>query len=188
MRVCAPRRRRRSRARTCRRVRNAARRAPRAALASAAPSGSPRRASKRAPARALTRFEELIALAAEKRDIAMKSALERDVRLVRFEDGQLEIALEASAPKTLVGDLQQAARLDRPALDGRRLRRTGRAVAARAGGRAQGELKHGVRSDPLVQAVLTRFPGAEIVEVRPPAAAQPATTAGQPRTEATIDG
>ena len=28
------------------------------------------------------------------------------------------------------------------------------------------ELKDGVRADPLVQAVLTRFPGAEIVDVR----------------------
>jgi DNA polymerase-3 subunit gamma/tau len=37
------------------------------------------------------------------------------------------------------------------------------------------ELKDGVRSDPLVQAVLTRFPGAEIVDVRaqPGAAAAP---------------
>lgn len=31
------------------------------------------------------------------------------------------------------------------------------------------ELKDGVRGDPLVQAVLTRFPGAEIVDVRTPA-------------------
>jgi DNA polymerase-3 subunit gamma/tau len=30
------------------------------------------------------------------------------------------------------------------------------------------ELKDGVRADPLVQAVLARFPGAEIVDVRPP--------------------
>ena len=29
------------------------------------------------------------------------------------------------------------------------------------------ELKDGVRTDPLVQAVLARFPGAEIVDVRP---------------------
>jgi DNA polymerase-3 subunit gamma/tau len=29
------------------------------------------------------------------------------------------------------------------------------------------ELKRGVRSDPLVKAVLERFPGAEIVAVRP---------------------
>jgi DNA polymerase III subunit gamma/tau len=28
------------------------------------------------------------------------------------------------------------------------------------------ELEQGVRADPLVQAVLTRFPGAEIVDVR----------------------
>ena len=37
----------------------------------------------------------------------IKSALERDVRLVRFEDGRLEIALEPSAPKTLTGDLSK---------------------------------------------------------------------------------
>ena len=37
----------------------------------------------------------------------MKMALERDVRLVRCEDGQLEIALEPSAPKTLVHDLSR---------------------------------------------------------------------------------
>jgi DNA polymerase-3 subunit gamma/tau len=30
------------------------------------------------------------------------------------------------------------------------------------------ELKDGVRADPLVQAVLQRFPGAEIVDVRQP--------------------
>jgi DNA polymerase-3 subunit gamma/tau len=33
------------------------------------------------------------------------------------------------------------------------------------------ELKDGVRADPLVQAVLERFPGAEIVDVRPPSGA-----------------
>ena len=35
------------------------------------------------------------------------------------------------------------------------------------------ELKNDVRGDPLVQAVLARFPGAEIVEVRPPPSAAP---------------
>jgi DNA polymerase-3 subunit gamma/tau len=33
------------------------------------------------------------------------------------------------------------------------------------------ELKDGVSADPLVQAVLARFPGAEIVDVRPPSGA-----------------
>jgi DNA polymerase III subunit gamma/tau len=37
----------------------------------------------------------------------------------------------------------------------------------------QAELKTGVRADPLVQAVLARFPGAEIVDVRKGAAALP---------------
>src|SRR5207248_17274 len=50
--------------------------------------------------RALARFEDLVALAEEKRDLATRTALERDVRLVRFEDGKLEIALEPGAPKT----------------------------------------------------------------------------------------
>ena len=37
----------------------------------------------------------------------------------------------------------------------------------------QAELKTGVRADPLVQAVLARFPGAEIVDVRKGAAGLP---------------
>jgi DNA polymerase III subunit gamma/tau len=123
-------------------------------------------------ARALETFEDLIALAAEKRDLAIKSALERDVRLVRFEDGRLEIGLEASAPKTLTGELS------RKLADW-----TGRRwiiiVSAEPGmpslyAQAQArkaELKDDVRGDPLVQAVLARFPGAEIVDVRPPAGA-----------------
>jgi DNA polymerase-3 subunit gamma/tau len=43
------------------------------------------------------------------------------------------------------------------------------------------EMKDGVRSDPLVQAVMERFPGAEIVDVRPPAgpaSEQPSETTG----------
>jgi DNA polymerase-3 subunit gamma/tau len=153
-------------------------------LASAAPLQEPvaRGAEETAPARALNRFEDLIALAAEKRDVSLKSALERDVRLVRFEDGQLEIALEPSAAKLLVGDLSKK-------LHDWTGRRWMVVVSAEPGApslRSQAEerktqLKSDARSDPLVQAVLTRFPGAEIVEVRPPAGA-PATTDDLPET------
>jgi DNA polymerase-3 subunit gamma/tau len=139
-------------------------------LASAAPLQEPvtRGAEENAPARALNRFEDLIALAAEKRDLSLKSALERDVRLVRFEDGQLEIALEPSAAKMLVGDLSKK-------LHDWTGRRWMVVVSAEQGApslRTQSDerktqLKSDARSDPLVQAVLTRFPGAEIVEVRP---------------------
>ena len=117
--------------------------------------------------RTVKTFEDLIGLAAEKRDLSIKSALERDVRLVRFEDGALEIALEAGARKTLIGELSK-----------KLADWTGRhwivAVSAEAGSpslRAQAEMrkaemKDGVRGDPLVQAVMERFPGAEIVDVR----------------------
>jgi DNA polymerase-3 subunit gamma/tau len=123
----------------------------------------------------LASFEDLVALAAEKRDVAIKSALERDVRLVRFEDGKLEVALEPGARQTLVGNLSKK-------LSEWTGRRWLVAVSAEPGMpslRAQvearkAELKDGVRADPLVQAVLTRFPGAEIVDVRPPSGA-PAT-------------
>jgi len=112
----------------------------------------------------------LIGLAAEKRDLSIKSALERDVRLVRFEDGTLEIALEAGARKTLIGELSKKLAV----WTGRRWMV---AVSAETGSpslRAQAEMrkaemKDGVRADPLVQAVMERFPGAEIVDVRPPA-------------------
>ncbi|MGB7019446.1 MAG: DNA polymerase III subunit gamma/tau, partial [Xanthobacteraceae bacterium] len=120
--------------------------------------------------RAVKSFADLLALAAEKRDLTMKSALERDVRLVRFEDGTLELALEPSARKTLVQELSKK-------LADWTGRRWMVAVSAEAGQpslRAQAdarkaELKDVVREDPLVQAVLQRFPGAEIVDVRPPA-------------------
>jgi len=122
--------------------------------------------------RSLQSFEALVALATEKRDLTLKSALERDVRLVRFEDGRLEFSLEPSAQKSLTGELS------------RKLAEwTGRRwmviVSAEQGmpslytqaQTAKAELKDSVRADPLVQAVLTRFPGAEIVGVRPPAGA-----------------
>jgi DNA polymerase III subunit gamma/tau len=101
------------------------------------------------------------------RDLQTKTALERDIRLVRCEDGRLEIALEPSASKALVGEL------------GRKLSDwTGRrwmvVVSAEAGQptvRSQQDarrsaLETDVRTDPLVQAVLAKFPGAEIVAVR----------------------
>ena len=51
-----------------------------------------------APAARIASFPELVALAGEKRDLLTKAAhLEADVRLVRFEDGRLEVAMERTA-------------------------------------------------------------------------------------------
>jgi DNA polymerase III subunit gamma/tau len=117
--------------------------------------------------RPIASFAELIAAVAEHRDLTLKTALERDVRLVRFEDGRLEVALEPSASKALIGDL--ARRLGE--LTGRRWMvalssEPGEPPVRTQQEARQAELKHGVQADPLVQSVLARFPGAEIVAVR----------------------
>jgi DNA polymerase-3 subunit gamma/tau len=113
------------------------------------------------------RFEELIAFVGERRDLQLKAALERDVRLVQFEDGRLEIALEPSASKTMIGDL--ARRLT--ALTGRRWMVAVSAEPGQPTVKAQIDareeaFRRGVQADPLVQHVLARFPGAQVVAVR----------------------
>ena len=60
-----------------------------------------------APVLRITTFPQLVALAGEKRDILTKQALESDMRLVRFEDGRLEVALERNAARGLVNDLSR---------------------------------------------------------------------------------
>ena len=111
-------------------------------------------AGEAAPTLTIGSFEQLIALAQEKRDIGVKMALERDVRLVRCEDGQLEIALEATAPRTFVHDLQRKL----TAWTGKRwivvVSQEQGAATVRAQSEArQAEIERGVQSDPLVQAV-----------------------------------
>jgi DNA polymerase-3 subunit gamma/tau len=142
----------------------------RSSLAPAAqPASQPVAPSAEAQALVINRFEELIALAVQKRDLGMKAALERDVRLVRCEDGRLEIKLEKSAANTLVNDLSRKLALWTN-------RRWMVVVSAEEGQPTikaqnearQAELKTGVQADPLVQAVMARFPGAEIVGVRQP--------------------
>jgi DNA polymerase-3 subunit gamma/tau len=156
------------------RARFEAARGPEAAAATAATAAAPRAALAIEPVAAsagapiaIGRFEDVIALAGEKRDLMLKAALERDVRLVRIEDGRLELALEPGAPKALVNDLS------RKLADwtGRRWMvvvsgETGAPTLKAQAELRQQELATGVAADPLVQAVLSRFPGAQIIDVR----------------------
>jgi len=133
----------------------------------AAPMAEAARAPSAPSVPSIVRFEDLIALATARRDLVIKAALERDVRLVRIEDGTLEIALESGASKTLVNDLARK-------LGEWTGRRWMVIVSAERGAPTlrsrieadRRELLRGVHADPLVQAVLTRFPGAEILDVR----------------------
>jgi DNA polymerase-3 subunit gamma/tau len=118
-------------------------------------------------ARRIASFPELVALAGEKRDLLTKAALEADVRLVRIEDGRLEVALERSAARTLINDLSRK-------LEQWTDRRWTVIVSNETGQptlRSQQEVAKNAReraaeSDPRVQEVLARFPGAKVVEVR----------------------
>jgi DNA polymerase-3 subunit gamma/tau len=97
----------------------------------------------------------------------LKDSLERDVRVVRFEEGQIEFALAEGGSRTLANDLSRA-------LQEWTGRRWVVAVSSAPGAptlrerrrEAERERKGAAAEHPLVQAVLSRFPGAEIVDVR----------------------
>jgi DNA polymerase-3 subunit gamma/tau len=119
------------------------------------------------PVLRIASFPELVALAGDKRDLLTKAALEADVRLVRIEDGRLEVALERSAARTLINDLSR--KLEQ--WTGRRWTVIVSNEAGQPTLRSQNESERNQReraaeSDPRVQEVLARFPGAKVVEVR----------------------
>jgi DNA polymerase-3 subunit gamma/tau len=134
-----------------------------------------------APAPELRRFEDVLARARAEREVVLANALERHVRPVRFEPGQIEIALTPDAdpglPQRLGQKLQSwtgrrwivAISREAPATE----------TAREARERNRATVLEQVRADPLVKKLLERFPGAEIVEVRDRAApAAPAETFG----------
>ena len=143
------------------------------AMAASAPVFAPSAAPDTAPTMRLAGFEALVALAAEKRDIQLKHALECDVRLVRFAQGQIEFALAPGAspqlPQILMRKLQEwTGQRWLVALSSDEGAPTLREVAEAR----ERERLVGVRAIPLVRSVLDRFPGAEIVDVRAAAEAE----------------
>jgi DNA polymerase-3 subunit gamma/tau len=137
------------------------------ALASSQPHPQPRpQAAAAEPTMRLRRFEDVVALAGERREIVLKAALERDVRLVRFEEGRIELSLTESGNRAIANDLARALQ-----------QWTGErwmvALSSEEGAptlheqavTAERERKEGAANHPLVQAVLQKFPGAQIVNV-----------------------
>ncbi|MGY3620387.1 DNA polymerase III subunit gamma/tau [Bradyrhizobium sp. USDA 10063] len=129
-----------------------------------------------APALRITSFMQLLALAGEKRDLMIKGALEADVRLVRIDDGRLEIALEPHASRGLVTDLSR--KLEQ--WTGRRWtvivsNEAGQPTIRSQNLAEKSQRERAAEADPRVKEVLARFPGAKVVEVRR-LAAEPAET------------
>ncbi|GJE70925.1 hypothetical protein CHKEEEPN_2467 [Methylorubrum podarium] len=108
-------------------------------------------------------------------------ALERDVHLVRFEEGRIEFRLAQGGRQSLATDLARA--LD--AWTGRRwlvaLSREEGAPTLAENSRAAEETRHqNAAAHPLVREVLSRFPGAQIVDIRDKAPEAEAAEAAAP--------
>jgi DNA polymerase-3 subunit gamma/tau len=166
------------------------------ALAERAPAAPPVAAPAKPPAPTMTlaRFEDVVALARAKRDIQLVQALERDVRLGRFEPGRIVMSLVEGASPALAQTLAR-----------RLMDWTGeRWMVALAPGstaptlretaeKREAERTSGAAAHPLVRKVLERFKGARIVEVRtpemapPPAAASSDDEVGYADSEPAID-
>ncbi|WP_346296301.1 DNA polymerase III subunit gamma/tau [Rhodopseudomonas sp. P1] len=111
----------------------------------------------------ISTFPQLVALASEKRDVMTRLALEADVRLVRIEDGRLELALEPSASRSLINDLGR--KLEQ--WTGRRWtvivsNEPGQPTLRKQNEAQQNERERAAENDPRVQEVLARFPGAKL--------------------------
>ena len=119
--------------------------------------------------RSFASLADLLALATEKRDIRLKSDLETLIRPIRVAPGQFEIALEPQASPGLPGEI--ARKLE--SWTGMRWM----VMVAKDGGdkpisRQRQENRDSAfimaREHPDIQAVLKRFPGAEIIDVKEP--------------------
>ncbi|MEP3046947.1 MAG: DNA polymerase III subunit gamma/tau [Roseibium sp.] len=119
------------------------------------------------PAYILKSLQDCVALASEKRDVPMKVAIQRQMRLVKFEPGKIEIQPTDDAPSDIAGEF------------GRKLTEwTGQrwfVVVSRTQGRPtiheeqkanQQQLLSDAKSHPIVAALLAQFPGAKVVDVK----------------------
>ncbi|RWM97513.1 MAG: DNA polymerase III subunit gamma/tau [Mesorhizobium sp.] len=114
-------------------------------------------------------LSDIVALADAQRDMAFKVLVKRCVRLVRIEPGRIDVSLTDDAPKMLLNDLTAKLRAW-----------TGRnwlvSLSKEEGGQTLAEMESTKRenalldakSDPTVAAILARFPGAKIIDVRIP--------------------
>jgi len=112
-------------------------------------------------------LDDIASLAGSRGAAVLKVQIENHIHLVRLEAGQIEFRPAAGAPRTLAGDLAQKLKewtgarwVVTVARDGGAPTLAEQKKSARAAKLEQ------VAQEPMVRAVLDRFPGAEIVAVR----------------------
>jgi DNA polymerase III subunit gamma/tau len=153
------------------------------AVPTAAPAPVPVAAPERpAPLARYRRFEDVVALIREKRDMQLLVEVEAGVRLVHFAPGRIEFEPAENAAADLASRLAQ--RLQ--AWTGERwgvsvVGSGGAATVAERRGAERDDLAARAMAHPLVQAVLAAFPGAEIRDIRQPGAGRGGRAPGRRR-------
>jgi DNA polymerase-3 subunit gamma/tau len=149
--------------------------APPASAAARGPAASggaqPARAADPAGLTALARFEDVVALIRDRRDMKLLYEVEQGIRLVRYAPGRIEFEPAPAAPPDLAARLGQR-------LQGWTAQRWAIAVVAEGGAPSLAEARaaqsqeaaRAAMENPLVQAALAAFPGARIHRIRTPAA------------------
>ncbi|CZT33891.1 DNA polymerase III subunit gamma/tau [Rhizobium sp. 9140] len=120
-----------------------------------------------APVVPLRSVADIVDLCQKNRDILLKTLVRNFVRLVRLEPGRLELNIPDDAPKTLVTDLQR--KLEE--WTGIRWmvtvsREPGQPTMVETEAAAKEQRFNDARQDPDVAAILARFPGSKMVDVR----------------------
>jgi DNA polymerase III subunit gamma/tau len=117
--------------------------------------------------RAFKNFSDIIALATERRDIKLKTDLETYIRPIAVSEGKVEIALVDGANPAIANELSRK-------LEAWTNRRWMVMVAKSGGAEPAAQIRkdakesafRSAREHPDVQAILKKFPGAEILNVR----------------------
>ena len=120
-----------------------------------------------APQVQLRTLEDIAALAHANGAPVLKVQIENNMRLVRLEPGIIEFTPTPAAPRTLAGDLSQKLK-DWTGM------RWSVSIAREGGAATLAEQKKSIKAakfesatqEPLVRALLDRFPGSEIVAIR----------------------
>ncbi len=115
----------------------------------------------------LNKFEELLFLAEDKRDLSIKTGLRRFVRLVSFEDGRMEFSLTGNPRHSFVNDLHYKLKL----WTGKRWnivisREQGAPSLEEIEKTEEADKFDKASADPVVEAILAKFPGAKVIDVR----------------------
>ena len=117
--------------------------------------------------RAFRNFSDIIALATERRDIKLKTDLETYIRPIAVSEGKVEISLVEGANPAIANELSRK-------LEAWTNRRWMVMVAKSGGAEPAAQIRkdakesafRSAREHPDVQAILKKFPGAEILNVR----------------------